>query len=170
MKALIIVTIAVTGAVWDLSTRRIPNAITLGAGALALVFSVWTDGSSGLVHSLFGYLTGLVLFFPLFALGGMGAGDVKLVAAVGAWMGPRGALWVTLLTSVAGGALALLVSFARGYTREAIQKVGLLIAVWRHGSLRPVPGLTLADAEGPRIAYAVPIAVGVLATLWLGLM
>jgi prepilin peptidase CpaA len=110
----------------------------------------------------------LVLFLPLFALGGMGAGDVKLLAAFGAWLGPMGALWTALWASLAGGVFALVVAAWRGYLADALRNVVVIVGVWRAAGPSQVPGLTLADAGGPRLAYAVPIGVGAVVALWLG--
>ena len=72
----------------DIRTRRIPNVLTFGATIAALVFHGSTAGTSGLATSVGGWMVGAALFLPVFALRGMGAGDVKLLAAVGAWLGP----------------------------------------------------------------------------------
>src|SRR3954471_18021179 len=72
----------------DLRTRRIPNVLTFSAAGGALLFHLVSGGWNAAGWSLAGYGAGLLLFFPLFALRGMGAGDVKLLAAVGAWLGP----------------------------------------------------------------------------------
>ena len=72
----------------DVRTRRIPNALTFSAVATAVVFHLLTGGWSAAGWSFAGCLLGALLFFPMFALRGMGAGDVKLLAAVGAWLGP----------------------------------------------------------------------------------
>ena len=72
----------------DLRTRRIPNVLTFSAVAAALVFHLLTGGWSAAGWSIAGCVLGALLFFPMFALRGMGAGDVKLLAAVGAWLGP----------------------------------------------------------------------------------
>jgi prepilin peptidase CpaA len=151
----------------DLRTRRIPNALTFGAALVALAFHVATNGLSGAAMSVSGWFLGAALFFPFFALRGMGAGDVKLLAAVGAWVGPSQVIWVALLTSVAGGVLGIVVALFHGYLRNAwTNMVGLLIQ-WRVSGIRPIENVTLAGSRGPRLAYAVPIAVGTLVTLWL---
>jgi len=72
----------------DLRTRRIPNVLTFSAAAGALLFHLATGGWSAAGSSLAGLFLGALLFFPMFALRGMGAGDVKLLAAIGAWLGP----------------------------------------------------------------------------------
>lgn len=151
----------------DLRTRRIPNALTFGAAAVAIAFHAATSGLAGAGWSAGGWLLGAALFFPLFALRGMGAGDVKLLAAVGAWLGPAEVLWVALITSVAGGVLALVVAAMHGYLRQAGANIASLLMQWRVIGIRPVEPLTLKGSRGPRLAYAVPIAVGTLVTLWL---
>src|SRR5438132_1059179 len=75
---------------FDLRTRRIPNALTFGAALLGLVFHAVIGGVSGFGSSLGGLATGLAIFFPIFALGGLGGGDVKLLACIGAWVGADG--------------------------------------------------------------------------------
>src|SRR5204862_158348 len=74
--------------VCDVRTRRIPNLLTFGGAALGVVYWVVVSGLSGAVTSIGGWMTGAVLFLPMFALGGMGAGDVKLAACLGAWRRP----------------------------------------------------------------------------------
>jgi prepilin peptidase CpaA len=151
----------------DLRTRRIPNALTFAAVAGALSFHFVTGGFAAVGVSLAGCLLGLALLFPLFALRGMGAGDVKLLAAVGAWLGPSQVAVAALATSIAGGAIALVVALGHGYLETACRNLWMLLMHWRVMGVRPLPELTLQGARGPRLAYAVPIAIGTLVTLWL---
>src|SRR5690242_9497937 len=106
------VALAVAGlaVVTDLRTRRIPNALTFGGAVIAAASWTYAEGFAGLGHSALGWLAGVGLFMPLFLVGGMGAGDVKLLGAVGACLGPAGALFTALYSVIAGGALALAVS------------------------------------------------------------
>ena len=103
----------------------------------------------------------------MFALRGMGAGDVKLLAAVGAWLGPGQVAIVALATSIAGGVLGLVVALGYGYLRTALSNLWMLLMHWRVVGVRPLPAVTLQGATGPRLAYAVPIAMGTVVTLWL---
>jgi prepilin peptidase CpaA len=96
----------------------------------------------------------------------MGAGDVKLLAALAAWLGPAESVWVALYAAAAGGVLALVVSLATGYLKTAVSNLFLMLMHWRTQGMTPVPGLTLKDTTSPRLAYAVPIMIGVLCTLW----
>ena len=151
----------------DLKHRRIPNALTFGAAAVALAFHLATGGPSALAWSAAGWALGVAMFFPIFALRGMGAGDVKLLGAVGAWLGPAQVVWVALFTSVAGGVLGLIVALSWGYLSTAVANIGGLLTQWRLAGIRPVDSVSLAGSRGPRLAYAIPIAVGTLVTLWL---
>src|SRR5215208_209386 len=111
----------------DLRTRRIPNVLTISAALGALLFHLVTGGWSAAGGSVAGLFLGALLFFPMFALRGMGAGDVKLLAAVGAWLGPGQVAIVALATSIAGGAIAVVVALAHGYLRKALTNVYLLL-------------------------------------------
>jgi prepilin peptidase CpaA len=150
----------------DIRTRHIPNAVTLGGAVVAVAFALTQHGGHGLLASVLGWATGLALFLPFFALGGMGAGDVKLMACVGAWLGPAAAAWAALYTSIAGGVLALATALATGYLRQAVDNTLVLVMFWRTAGIQPLPELTLGQARGPRLAYAVPITVGAAAAMW----
>ena len=152
---------------FDLATRRVPNALTFGTAGAALVFAFAMQGWSGLGWALAGWAVGCALFLPWFLLGGMGAGDVKLLAGLGAWLGPMGALWAALLAGVIGGPLALVVAAWSGYLKQSFTNLWGLLTFWRVMGIRPLPDLTLRTARGPRLPYAVPIAVGAGLTLWL---
>ena len=151
----------------DLRTRRIPNVLTFSAAGGALVFHCITGGWNAAGWSLAGYIVGLLLFFPLFALRGMGAGDVKLLAAVGAWIGPTQVAVAAMATSIAGAILALVIAVGSGYLTTALRNVWLLLAHWRVMGVRPLDAISLQGSKGPRLAYAVPIAIGTVVTLWL---
>jgi prepilin peptidase CpaA len=163
----IVVGIVFVAALWDIATRRIPNALTFGAALAALLVHGYMAGWSGAGYAAAGWAAGVALFFPVFALGGMGAGDVKLLGAVGAWLGPIGAVWVALYSGIAGGVLGLVVAGFSGYLGQAFTNVWSLLMYWRVVGLRPAPELTLSTHRGPRLAYAVPIFAGLMVTLWL---
>ena len=114
-----------------------------------------------------GWLVGIAIFFVPFALGGLGGGDVKLLGAIGAWLGPVNVLWVGLYAGVAGGVLAIFVALTKGYLFRAVGNVGVMLAYWRVNGVKPLPEFTLEHGRGPRLAYAVPILAGTMVTLWL---
>ncbi|MCE3264186.1 MAG: prepilin peptidase [Pseudoduganella sp.] len=122
----------------DLAWRRVPNALVLTGLLIALALHWRLGGGAALLgQALAGAGVGLLLFLPLYALGGMAAGDVKLMAMAGSFVGPMQALQLGVLSAIAGGVLAL---------------AWLVAARWRG-----------AVAEG--LPYAVAIAVGTIATL-----
>jgi prepilin peptidase CpaA len=159
--------LAVLGAGWDLARRRVPNFLTFGAAATAIAYFAAANGTSGLTSSLLGCAIGLGLSVPLFAVGALGAGDVKFLAAFGAWLGPAGVLVAALSAGILGGAMAVSVAVAHGYLGRALRNVATILNIWRVTGPRRIEGLTLDDAPGPRLAYAVPIAAGaVVALFW----
>jgi prepilin peptidase CpaA len=159
--------VALLGCVTDLWTRRVPNVLTFGAAAGAFGFYLAGNGWAALGWSALGWLTGVALFLPFFVLRGLGGGDVKLLAAIGAWLGPMATVWVALWAGIAGGPLALLLAFSRGYTRQAFVNIRGLLTFWRVAGVQPHPGLSLESSGSPRLPYALPIAAGVVLTLWL---
>lgn len=161
------IVIAIVAAIWDLRTRRIPNILTFGAALAAIVAHGYSGGAFGAGWAVTGWLVGVAFFLPIFALGGMGAGDVKLLAALGAWLGPGAAVWVALFSLLAGGVLGLVVALSYGYLTQALANILWMFQFWRSEGPRPVPEVTLATHKGPRLAYAVPVFAGLMVTLWL---
>jgi prepilin peptidase CpaA len=151
----------------DLRTRKIPNVLTFSAAAGAVLFHLVSGGWSAAGWSLAGVFVGTLLFFPMFALRGMGAGDVKLLAAVGAWLGPGQVVVAAVATSIAGGVIAVLVALAYGYLKTALANLYVLLMHWRVAGVQPLPAVSLEQAHAPRLAYAFPIAIGTVVTLWL---
>lgn len=154
--------------VFDLRYRRIPNWLT-GTGLIAgLAFSlVPPDGlsainglgsGSGLSRSLFGMLTGFSIMLPFYLLRAMGAGDVKLVAVVGTFLGPLQTGGMVLLTFLAGGVLSLLVALLSCSLPGVMANLRLMGSVVLTGR---ISGLSLRDvATTGRLPYALAIAVG----------
>lgn len=161
-----LVLVAIAAAI-DIRTRRIPNLLTFGGAACAFIYFVIQAGLSGLGHSAAGWAIGLGLFLPIFLLGGMGAGDVKLLGAVGAWLGPSVILWCAFYAVLAGGVLAFIVGAATGYLGKAFRNLWSIFGFWRVIGIKPVPGLTVVDAAGPRLPYAVAIAAGTVLAVYL---
>ena len=108
-----------------------PNALTFGAAAVALAFAVADGGAGGLGWSVAGWAVGLLLFLPLFALRAMGGGDVKLLAAFGAWLGPALVCWVAVYGAIAGGVLAVPLLLWRRRLRATVANMWGLLTHWR---------------------------------------
>ncbi len=164
LSAFGLVLLVSVAAALDLGTRRIPNALTLGGFLLALGLRLFA-GVPALTEGLLGALIAFAVSFPLFLLGGMGGGDVKLLSAVGAFLGPH-RLWIALLAmALAGGVLALGMAVAR---RRLLSSLMGMFRVLRHMTLRAV-GIegtgavaTLSSPDAVAVPYGVAIAVGAL--------
>ena len=160
--------IATLACATDLRSRRIPNWLTLGAMVAGLGFHALMPGGHGIAAAALGLVVGLFVFFPFFALGALGAGDVKLMAALGAWVGAAAVVNVALYGAVAGGVLAVAVALWHGYLRQALRNIGALLSYWRVEGLKPLPELTLEAGKGLRLPYALPIMAGLMVTVWRG--
>ncbi len=116
MEQLSLVPIALSlfGGVYDIATKRIPNWLNFSGIAIGILTHVYLSGSAGALFSGLGLLAGFALFFPLYFFGIMGAGDVKLLMLVGAWVGPPQCLEAALAAIVLGGAYALINTLVRG--------------------------------------------------------
>lgn len=158
---LLLVSIA---AVNDIATRRIPNRLLLAALACALLLHlISADPVGALLSALEGMATGLAVFLPFYVLRGMAAGDVKMMAVVGAFTGPGLAFEIAVLTWCVGGVMALVVVLVRGRMRLAIGNIGRMLA----GLMTPGVGM-LAPAQGTSagsMPYGLAIAVGTVAVL-----
>lgn len=113
----VLLAVAVIG---DLREHRIPNWLSLGGIALGVVLHTTTRGGDGASLALLGALTGGLLLLPFWLLRGMAAGDVKLMAAVGAHLGPSLTLVAALATLIAGAALAIITLYRGRRTRLAV--------------------------------------------------
>jgi prepilin peptidase CpaA len=162
-----VLVVAAVACVTDIRTRRVPNGLTFCAAAAGVAFSLLAAGWPGAGMSVAGWLVGCAIFLPFFALGGMGGGDVKLLAAIGAWLGPTAVVWVALYTALAGGVMALAVSLITGYVRQSFVNLWGLLIFWRIAGIQPMPGLTLRTSGSPRLPYALAIGAGTVAALWL---
>jgi prepilin peptidase CpaA len=165
--AVAVILVAGAACVTDIRSRRIPNLLTFGAAVAAIVFHTFASGLDGLSAAAFGWMAGTVVFLPIFLLGGMGAGDVKLIAALGAWLGPADALSVGILSFMAGGVLGIVVALCSGYLSTAFRNIRSMVGYWVLAGVRPVPGMTLEQSDAPRLAYALPIFAGTVMTLWM---
>lgn len=164
-------------ALWDLRSRRIPNVLTLPGILLGVAFLAWETGWAGVWTGFAGALAGAGLLFLPFALGGLGAGDVKLMAVVGAFGGPALAFRAFLGAALAGG-LASAVALARAGRLGSTLRIALwdcLALVAPAVPFVPLPrrpdgepeGESRGESEekaGAGIPYGVAIALGTVAS------
>ncbi len=160
LRSFLLIAIVLIAAATDARALRIPNSLVLLAGFCGLAFNFWYGGPQILAMAILGCLTGFALLIPLYAIGGMTAGDVKWLAALGTWYGPRGTLSIFILSGLILGTIA----------------IGFLLVnkVRTQHSTPKAPATTnlddLYDSRERRtklIPYAIPVALGVCLTeIW----
>jgi prepilin peptidase CpaA len=163
-------------ALWhDIRSRRIPNMLILSGTGAALLLHVTMPrgaglfnvpaGSVGLAFSAGGFALGLLLLMPFYAMRTMGAGDVKLMAMVGAFLGPAGVAGATLMTMLCGGVLAMIVAIWSGQLTQVVVNLQQMI----HGVSTRRDGIRVPQpvATSGKLAYAIAIACGTATHLML---
>jgi prepilin peptidase CpaA len=145
----------------DLRTRRIPNVLTAVMAATGIGLAAAGANGVSLAAAALGFVVGLGLMLPGHALGATGAGDVKLMAAVGAIVGPILVVKAFLFTAIAGGVLAIVVAVRRRRLAATLAATRQMI-----GAPSDAPTVIRSAVPGSRFAYGPAIAVGsVLAVL-----
>ena len=161
--AVVLLIVAVTCAVTDLWKGKIYNAVTYPAMALGVVLAMWQHGVSGIFFALGGFAVGFFPAFVLFALGGMGGGDVKLLGAIGSIAGAVAATETLILAFLVGGLFALGKLAWHGRLFATLGRTLRSIA----GTLWPGLGPAKTPAEGRlEVRFGVAICVALVATLW----
>jgi prepilin peptidase CpaA len=151
--------ILLIGSLWDLHSHKIPNWLTFPAATLALVYHTTMNGSSGFLFSLGGIGVGIAILLPFYLKGGMGAGDVKLLGAVGGFLGPKGVFLAFLFTALVGGIYALILMVSHGYLKKTILRYKTILSAFlltRNFIYIPPPG----NERKPRLWYGLAIALG----------
>lgn len=146
----------------DLRSRRIPNWLSLPFLLVGVTVSTTLHGWHGLGQSLGGFAVGGLIFGVLAMMGGMGMGDVKLCAAVGAWIGPSQMFLALVVTGLAGGVMALAWAVAGGFLGELLKGSSDLVFGWKHRGTLAHPDLILENPRARKMPYAPAIAIGTL--------
>ncbi len=155
----------------DLWKFKVYNALTVPTLAMGLAGSAWLGGWDGLRASLLGAGLGFAVLVAFFAMGGVGAGDVKLLTAVGAWLGPYLTYQVAVASALAAGVYAVAMVVLRGGPMAVVAEVvALRDAVADPGSLRRAGGgieaeVGRADRRRRLVPFAAMTCVGFFATL-----
>lgn len=162
--AVVLGVLVVVAAVLDFRTRRVPNWLTAGGVVVGLGLHVFLDGWGGLKFSLLGLGLGFVIFLPLFALRGMGGGDVKLMAAIGAMAGVTNTFVIFILTAVLGGVLAMGMLLWKGGMGRTFRNVGFILGQLARGRAPHAkrPELDIDSSASMKLPYAIPMALGTL--------
>ena len=147
----------IAAALIDLRSRRIPNELTAAMTGIGFGLGASAQGEVSMLASLAGFTLGLMFMMPGYVMGATGAGDVKLMGAIGALVGPAIVLTIFLCTSIAGGVLALVVAVQRQRLAQTVAATGRLIAAPVNAP-REIKGAAAAS----RFAYGPAIAIGSL--------
>lgn len=159
--SIIIITITlILSAAFDLRSHRIPNYLTMSSMLLGLMYHTSLTGFNGFLFSFTGLFAGLGLLIIFYLMGGMGAGDVKLLGAVGSFIGAKGVFWSFLFSAIAGGIYSLILIlvyrkiFSGTFSNLYYSGVHLIMAK------RLLDIGTIHTDDRPRICYGVAIAAG----------
>lgn len=154
-------------AIGDVRTRRIPNYLTFGGALAGIAFQTTLFGWGGTIQAVLGLFLGLALLLVPYILGGMGAGDVKALAALGAWLGPNGCFSLFCYMGLAGGILSLGVLVWNGTLWSYLRKGWILfqnIILCRDKKII-LETMTPGQNQTPGLPYGVAIALGMVAYL-----
>lgn len=144
---------------------RVPNWITFPMILSGLAYHSWTGGWGGLEGALLGTGAGLLCLLPLYSIGGMGAGDVKLMAGVGAWLGASVTFSAFVVSTVVGGAMAIVMVLRRRSFAKHYANFWMLLSEFAR--VRDPRQLSQIAAERkPQmllLPYGIPICIGSIA-------
>lgn len=163
MLIIVLTSMLITAIYTDLRWSRIPNWLTFSAMSIGIVVHTWAGGLQGALSSLAGLAVGMGLFVLPYACRVIGAGDVKLMAAIGSMLGPSGALSVAVLSVLAGGLYALgAMSYQWGLVTTSKKLAYATYGAFMTGGMTGVGNLQLPF----KLRYGLAIAAGTL--LFLG--
>ncbi|MAT16195.1 MAG: prepilin peptidase [Planctomyces sp.] len=160
------VSIVLIVAAWiDGKELRVPNWITFPMVLSGIVFCTYMDGWSGLGFSLLGMCVGLLCLLPLYAVGGMGAGDVKLMAGMGAWVGATVTIYAFCVSTVVGALMAVCMVLYRRSFRKHYDNFMMILMEWMQVK-NPRELSEIAARRKPQmflLPYGIPICIGSIA-------
>jgi prepilin peptidase CpaA len=171
LKMAILIALLLLSVYYDLRFRKIPNTLLLSAFILSLIINIYSEGISGLLLSITGLLAGIALLIIPFSMGGIGAGDVKLLGIVGTLQGIHFVLYAFLSTALWGGVISILYLWYHKQLTHILKWIGdllkqILRTITSNGmipvSLQPIKPTKLS------MPYAVPILLGTATILMMG--
>lgn len=164
---IILLSIVLIAGICDLRFRKIPNWLNLSGIVLGLGLNTFFFQVHGLTASALGLLCSLAIYVPLYLIRGMGAGDVKLMAAVGSIAGPQNWLWIFIATALAGGVVSLVVIAIKKRWSRTFSNIGKILPelLRFRAPSRSDSALDVRSSDALRLPHAVSIAVGSIAFL-----
>ena len=154
---LLLLVVLITAAIYDAKYRKIPNILTLSTIVAGLVYHSWISGFQGFIFSIGGVFLGMGLLIVYYLMGKMGAGDVKLLGAVGSVLGPAGVFNAFLFTAIVGGIYAIILLLYKGHFADSMNRMwlALKLTIVTHS-----PMATDEKKTGPILCYGIAIAIG----------
>jgi prepilin peptidase CpaA len=153
-------------AIIDIFTHKIPNWVTFPSALLGLLINFQMNGVQGLLSSGMGLITGFLLLFVVYLLGGMGAGDVKLLCAVGALLGPKLVFYAFIWMALVGGALALVLIIYKKAFSQTFRNLKILLLGWVLRTANEEANLTIRNQSLIKLPYGVAIAAGAILAVY----
>lgn len=153
--------LASVAGVTDWRTRRIPNWLTVPGLVMGIVVNAGLRGWPGAKEALLGAGLGLALLLPFVLIRSLGAGDWKLVGALGAFLGPGRLLTVLFATVLIAGAMALILVIWKRRFGRTMRNLGRMLAAFFTLQL-PEPELTLDSSESAKIPFGIAVAIAVI--------
>jgi prepilin peptidase CpaA len=155
--------LAVLAAIWDLRTRRIPNWLVLAGLIAGFVLNGLLFGLHGLALAALGMITGFGIYLLLFLLHAMGAGDVKLMAAVGSLVGWRWWFQIFLVSLIIGAIAAIFLVLAKGRWKRTFNNVGFILFELAHFRAPHVrrEDVDVKSEKALRMPHGATIAAGI---------
>jgi prepilin peptidase CpaA len=169
----IVVATLIVAAAIDGYKLKVPNWITFPMIVSGWAFNIATGGWAGLGWSLLGTAVGLGLLLPAYAIGGMGAGDVKLFAGVGAWMLPETTLYAFCWAAIIGGVIAVAMVLVCGeWRKHKNQFLMIFTEIVTIGNPAELSAIAAERKSSMRLLpYGIPLAIGSIAYFaWAGML
>jgi len=164
LSVTVIVSIAV---ITDVRYKKIPNILTLSGMIIAIGYHSLVWGFDGLIFSMEGLFLGMALLIAFYFAGGMGAGDVKLMGAIGGFLGPKGVFYAFLFSAIVGGIYAIVILKLRGHLIETLKRYALIIKMFvMTGNFSYVPE-SRENIRNIKLCYGVAIALGTMFSIFI---
>ncbi len=169
----LVTVVLVVAAIIDGYKLKVPNWLTFPMVLSGWIYCMTVGGWEGLGHSLVGTVVGLALLLPAYAIGGMGAGDVKLLMGVGAWMGATDTFWAFIVSTIVGAVIAILmVAYHRQWRHHIHQFKVILTEILVIRNPNELSAIAAERKPSMRLLpYGIPIAIGTIAYFaWWGML
>jgi prepilin peptidase CpaA len=169
--AALVLALVIGSAAYDIPYRRIPNCFTIAGVLLGLAMNTFLYGWAGLLTSLAGLAVGFGAYFILYAMRAMGAGDVKLMAAIGAIVGWQDWFGIFIATAIVGGFASMALMAMRGRVKKTLWNVGFVLTEMKSGRAAYLSNdeLDVRSSKAIGLPHAAVIAAGTLVFLGLSI-